>query len=363
MKVITCFLCFIVYGSSYAQSQELESSDDDSKFSFSAYLGLFYAYDFNQPQTDYRQPFFFNQNRHNETNVNLGLIRASIEQAKYHAYLGLQVGTYAIDNYAAESNIMQHIYEAFGGVSLNEQNTLWLDAGIFSSHLGFESAISMDNWTLTRSLAAESSPFFLTGAKLTYNIKDDWTIAITVANGWQRIRRVPGNSLPSIGTQVVYKTEGTTLNWSTLVGTDDPDSTRRIRVFNNLYGIFELSNRVRVIAGFDIGLQQTSIDSSEYNYWWIPTAIVQYDLNEKLSSSIRVEYVSDENEVIVSSENPITGFSTSGVSFNLDYYPVRNVACRIESRLLSSKYELFPKNNAFSSQNFVITGSIAFRFE
>ncbi|MBK8628485.1 MAG: outer membrane beta-barrel protein [Saprospiraceae bacterium] len=27
-----------------------------------------------------------------------------------------------------------------------------MDAGIFPSHIGFESAISADNWTLTRSL-------------------------------------------------------------------------------------------------------------------------------------------------------------------------------------------------------------------
>jgi hypothetical protein len=55
------------------------------------------------------------------------------------------------------------------GVSLNADNNLWLDVGLFPLNLGFESALSIDNMTLTRSLAAESSLYVLTVAQLTYN--------------------------------------------------------------------------------------------------------------------------------------------------------------------------------------------------
>ena len=40
--------------------------------------------------------------------------------------------------------------------ALNRSRTLWLDVGEFSSHIGFESAISADNYTLSRSLMAVS---------------------------------------------------------------------------------------------------------------------------------------------------------------------------------------------------------------
>lgn len=359
---ILVFVCVLLL-SKVAISQDLDDQEKDNLVSWNAYLGLFYAYDFNKPTTDYRQPFYYNQNRHNEFNVNVGLIQVNVEQPKYHAYLGLQVGTYAIDNYAAESEVMQHVYEAYAGVLLNSSNNLWLDVGIFSSHLGFESAISMDNWTLTRSFSAESSPFFLSGAKLTYSPNDSWTLGATVANGWQRIQRVPGNSLPSFGTQVVYSKSGLTLNWSTLVGTDDPDSTRRYRVFNNFYGIIELSNKVRMIAGFDIGMQQKIKGSSDYNYWHISSLITQFDINDKFSTSVRAEYVSDINGVVITSENPLVGFKTSGFSVNLDYYPMPLVIARIESRLLASSGDLFPKAETFSSQNLTIVGSIAVRFK
>lgn len=82
--------------------------------------------------------------------------------------------------------LLQHIYESNIGISLNKKNNLWLDAGIFGSHIGFESAISKDCWTLTRSLFAENSPYYLSGTKLTYNPNEHWEFAVIICNGWQR---------------------------------------------------------------------------------------------------------------------------------------------------------------------------------
>jgi len=124
------------------------------------FVDIYYVYDFNKPVTDYRQSFFYNHNRHNEFNLNLGLIRLQLVHPKYRANLSMQTGTYANDNYAAEPGVLKNIYEAVVGISLNKENNLWLDAGIMGSHLGFESAVSIDNLTLTRSLSAENSCFY-----------------------------------------------------------------------------------------------------------------------------------------------------------------------------------------------------------
>jgi hypothetical protein len=95
----------------------------------------------------------------------------------------------------------------------------------------------MDNMTLTRSLAAENAPYFLAGAKFTYNPNPKWDLAGPFLNGWQRTRRLEGNSLWSFSTQVVYKPpEKRHFNWSTFVGTDGPDVSMRLHYFNNFYG-------------------------------------------------------------------------------------------------------------------------------
>lgn len=109
------------------------------------FADVFYVYDFNQPPGTERQPFLFNHNRHNEFNLNLGLIKLGLEHPKYRANFALQTGVYANDNYVAEPGLLKNIFEANIGISLNKENNLWLDAGVLPSPIGFESAISMDN--------------------------------------------------------------------------------------------------------------------------------------------------------------------------------------------------------------------------
>jgi hypothetical protein len=328
----------------------------------SGFADVFYVYDFNQPQGTERQPFLFNYNRHNEFNLNLGFIKFGLEQSKYRANFALQTGTYANDNYAAEPGLLKSIFEANIGVSLNKKNNLWLDAGVLPSHIGFESAISIDNWTMTRSLLADNSPYFLTGAKLTFNPNDKWGIAGLIVNGWQRIQRLEGNSLPSFGTQVNFSpTENITLNWSSFIGTDDPDTTRRMRYFNNFYGQFQFTKMFGLIAGFDIGTQQRVKNSSTYDLWFSPVIIGQFAMNRHWKTAIRAEYYQDETGIIIPTGTN-NGFKTTGLSLNLDYTPTQNIVCRLEGRWLNSKDKIFETKGMSTNNNFIIGISIAIKF-
>ena len=328
----------------------------------SGFADVFYVYDFNQPQGTERQPFLFNHNRHNEFNLNLGFIKLGLEQTKYRANLALQTGTYANDNYSAEPGLLKSIFEANIGISLNKKNNLWLDAGVLPSHIGFESAISIDNWTMTRSILAENSPYFLTGAKLTFNPNQKWEIAGLILNGWQRIQRLQGNSLPSFGTQISYNpTEIITFNWSTFIGTDDPDTTRRMRYFNNFYGQFQLSERFGLITGFDIGTQQRVKKSSVYDLWFSPVIIGQFTINNNWKTAIRAEFYQDETGIIIPT-GTINGFKTTGLSLNFDYSPTQNIICRLEGRWLNSQDNIFETKTAPTNNNFIIGTSIAIKF-
>jgi hypothetical protein len=74
------------------------------------------------------------------------------------------------------------------------------------SHIGFESAISKDCFTLTRSILADNSPYFESGAKISYSSDNGkWFVSGLVLNGWQRIQRVNGNSTVAFGHQLTYR--------------------------------------------------------------------------------------------------------------------------------------------------------------
>ena len=132
------------------------------------FVDAYYGYDFNHANGNNRQYFLYSHGRQNEFTVNQALVGLRYDDGRVRGALGLHAGTYVSANYAAEDPVLQHVYEAYAGFRPFQK--AWLDVGIFGSHIGFESAISKDNWTLTRSLMAENSPYYEAGARFTYEV-------------------------------------------------------------------------------------------------------------------------------------------------------------------------------------------------
>lgn len=340
-----------------------EKVDKLKNFSLTGYIEPYYSYDFGSPSNHTRVGFNYSHNRHNELNINLGFLKVAYASQKVRANLALAAGTYMNANYAAEPGVLKAIYEANVGVKISKKKNLWIDAGVMPSHIGFESAVGKDNWTVTRGIYAENSPYFETGAKLTYTTENDkWTMSAYVLNGWQRIQRVDGNNTPAFGHQLIYKPNSKiTLNSSSFIGNDKPDSVRQMRYFHNLYGIFQISNKFGLTTGFDIGAEQKSKGSSQYNVWFTPVVIAKYSPTEKINMAFRGEYFYDEKEVILATGNP-NGFQSWGYSVNFDYIIRENVMWRIEGRGFSSKDKIFTLNNNPSNHNFFITTALAISF-
>ena len=347
---------------SVAATAQDSTNNTSNPFSFSSYIESYYTYDFSKPADNNRPGFIYSHNRHNEFNLNLGFVRGSYTTDKVRGNLAIATGTYMNANYAAEPGVLKNIYEANAGFKIGKKN-LWLDAGIFPSHIGYESAISKDNWTLTRSIAAENSPYYEAGAKITYTSKNDKVLLSgMVLNGWQRIQRPEANNTPAVGTQVNFKPNSkTTINWSTFIGNDKPDSIKQWRYFNNFYGIFQFNEKFGLTLGFDIGQEQISKRSSKLNAWYSPTIVVRFTPGNNWAIAARGEYYSDENGVIVST-GTTNGFKTLGVSLNVDRRINDNFWWRIELRTLNSKDSIFKEQGLSTKNNTAITTSLAISF-
>lgn len=330
---------------------------------FSGYAETYYVYDFGQPENNTRPGFFYSHNRHNEVALNLGFIKAAYDNGTVRGNFALMAGSYANANLAAEEGVLKNIYEANAGVKLSKTANLWVDAGIFASHIGFESAIGKDCWTLTRSILADNSPYYESGAKLSYTSPSGkWFLSGLVLNGWQRIQRVDGNRTLAFGHQLTYKPNAkVTLNSSSFVGNDKPDADKRMRYFHNIYGIFQLSDHFGLTAGFDIGAEQKSKGSESYSSWYSPVLIAKYALSDKVSLIARGEYYSDKDGVIIATGTE-NGFKTFGYSLNFDYSIYSNVMWRVEARTLTSKDEIFMMNGDPSKNNTFVSTALAISF-
>ncbi|MBP7514172.1 MAG: porin [Flavobacteriales bacterium] len=313
----------------------------DSAITVSAYVEAYYSFDMAQPDDHLRPGFFYSFNRHNEVNLNLGMIKLAYAKNDVRGNLALMAGTYPQFNLAAEPELLRSVFEANAGVKLSKKKDLWLDAGIMPSHIGFESAIGKDCWNLTRSLLAENTPYYEAGARLSYtDPSGKWYLSGLLLNGWQRIARVDGNNTPAFGTQLTFKPNGTTtFNWSTFVGNDKPDTVSQMRIFNNLYAQFQVTDRLGLILGCDIGMEEAASGDST-NMFITPIVIPRFKLNDKTYLAARWELYQDEDGVIIATGTP-NGFNTMGYSINFDRRVSPNVVWRLEARMLQSEDKIF----------------------
>lgn len=346
MKKLISFISFLSVWIISAQETK------DYSLKISGFAEVYYQYDSNNPENNSRPGFIYSHHRNNEVNINLAFIKANYETEKLRANLALATGTYMIANYSEEQGALKNIYEANIGFKISKNKNIWIDAGIFPSHIGFESAIVKDNWTLTRSIAAENSPYFETGAKISYTTDNGkWLMSGLIVNGWQRIQQVDGNSSPSFGHQLTYMAnEKLTINSSSFIGNDKPDSIRQMRYFHNLYGIYKINNKWAVRAGFDLGAEQKYKGSNSYNIWYTPILIAKYSPTEKLSIAARGEYYDDKNGVKITTGTQ-NGFQMFGYSLNFDYQILSNLLWRTEVRNLNNRDAIFINRNKKSEND------------
>ncbi|WP_343674191.1 porin [Chitinophaga sp.] len=356
-KIIWALLCLPVL------QLRAQTKEEEKPLKISGYLEAYYCYDFGNPANHNRPSFVYSFNRHNEVNLNLGYIKAAYAKDNVRANLAIMAGTYPNANMVAEPGVLKNIYEANAGVKLSKKHELWIDAGIFASHIGFESAVGKDCWSLTRSILADNSPYYESGVKVSYSSPNNkWFASALILNGWQRIQRPDGNNMPAFGHQLTFKpNEKLTFNSSSFIGQDKPDSIKQMRYFHNFYTQMNLTAEFNIIAGFDIGAEQRAKGSSQYNTWYSPVLIARYSPVPQIAIAARGEYYSDKHGVIISTGTP-NGFQTWGYSLNFDYSIAANACWRIEGRGFTGKDKTFLKEQTATNNNFFITTSLAISF-
>lgn len=361
------YLLITLINSSLLISNECftQSSDEihiDSSLTISGFIETYYGYDFQEPNNKRRPDFLYNHVRHNEVNLNLGLVKLSYNKEQIRGNFGLMVGNYVTENLSAEPLAMRNIYEAHVGVKLLKKHNFWVDVGVMESNLGFESVIGAKNWMMTRSLLAESSPYYLNNVKLTYATKNDkWMVAGLFSNGWQVM--VDGN--PSFGHQVQwYPNKKWTINSSSFIGRVNlPTNSTYIigeivqRYFHNFYIKYD-GEKFGIIFSADAGMDQKIQGISTDSEWFGSAVVTRLKLSDKFAVSARGEFLYDPGNSIVLSPN-FNSFLNIGTSLNFDYQIHDLVLWRIEGRAFSSENAIYRYNGQPTTSNYYIGSSLS----
>jgi len=349
--------------------------DTTTKVTFGGFVDGYYAWDFGRPASFDRSfaggtLFTTQPARHNEFNINLAFVEGKLDGPRVRGRLALQAGTSVQSNYSGEPtngsisgpSLARHLQEAFAGVKLG--NNIWVDGGIFYSHMGMESWASRDNPTYSRSLVAEYSPYYQSGAKITWASSSKLTAQLDVVNGWQNISE--NNSGKGAGIRLDLTPSSTTTVSYYNFFSDEAGS--RLRTFNGV-GTRITSGRLTLLGEFDLGTQRKSASDGGTASWYGFTAIARAQVTPTIALSGRVEGYDDEDQVIITTGNredgtPNGAFHASGGSVGLDVVPQTRLLWRTELRGFANKSVIFPdgKTGAPQKSDAFIVSSLAVSF-
>lgn len=353
-------LAAALLGPATAQGQT-PATDTTTKVTFGGFVDGYYAFDFNRP-ANFDRAYTTQPARHNEFNVNLAYVEAKLDAPRMRGRFAIQTGTSVQSNYAGEPrngsvsgpDLARLIQEAVVGIKLADN--LWMDGGIYLSHIGMEGFISRDNPMYTRSLVADYSPYYESGAKLTWQATPTIAALFTVVNGWQNISET--NAAKSVGVRIDYTpSSSTTFSYYNYLGEEAQDTAthNQFRIYNGIGVKGNLTSQFLLFAEADYGTQQRASGSGSSS-WYGGMLTGRYQTSPTAALVARVERYQDKDQVIIVT-GVTDGFRANGASIGLDVTPQPRVLWRTELRGFQGEKAVFPQHNGGPSKSdaFVVT--------
>ena len=330
------------------QNKKLKTGElaGEPKLEIGAYLSTYYAYYTEDNSSNYVKHATMAA-RNNQFGLNMVMVSLSYKSKKIRSNITLHYGDIAESTWPSKFNMIQ---EANGGVELIKN--LWLDAGIFRSHIGLESTQPRENITSSMTLANVYEPYFFSGAKLTYLLTSKLSIQLNSFNSYNSIIETNKNKL--IGSSIVFApNDNLSMTYNFITGDDTPDSLKlkHQRFYHNFYLTYQ-KKKISIGAEFNYGIQeyskrinQTTVSTAYMNSSLI---IFKHQTLKKIGFYARGEWFSDEDEILSSASN--MGKYTWGATAGIEYKPIKNIALSIEGRQLNSEKENIQYNGKNTNQ-------------
>lgn len=321
-------------------TQSLFAQSDSSQFSLMVYADVYTSVSPKVKRSHNAPLYIYSYHRLNEVALNMGLIDVGWRDGnRTSMQLGLMTGTYAQTNLQNEPVVFRMLYEANVSYVVSLKQRVTLQAGVFPSHIGLETAIGVQNPTLSRSLQADNSPYYETGIKATHTLLNNkGSIALCLLNGWQQMARTDGQNKPAFGHQITFTPNSKwVLNSSSFLGAMGNDTLGRMRYFHNAWLQYQANDRWQLLGGFDLGNERRGAPQFG-GYWWSTLqGIVRYTPNTRWAYSARWERANDVHQHLFSFEKA-EARRIHGYSINVDCRLSETFRWRTELRCLKEQY-------------------------
>ena len=235
--------------------------------------------------------------RANELNLNAAALDLALEPRPVGFHLTLAFGSGPDVVHAGEpagpglgSGIWRSVYQASVSWMAPIGSGLLLEAGIYPSHIGFESFFSKDNWNYTRGWLGEFSPYYQAGVKASYAFDAHWSAQLHFLNGWQRIG--DDNRAKAVGTQVAWTSDAATVAFNTFAGPELPGDDSHWRLFGDVTAQVKATRWLALGATADLGWQDLRQGAA---LWHGAGLYARAILSAIAAVAVRAEYYDDRD--------------------------------------------------------------------
>lgn len=274
-----------------------------------------------------QESFYYNHYSLRSPKINYAQVLFEKRLNTWQFQLGIHDGIYVNRNYADQPLLSKLLSHANIQYTAQKVPGLKIMAGIFPSHIGFESARADANLTASRSMLAENSPYYESGIQCQYQSLDQkWKLGIYLLTGWQQARVVLPAEHWSLGWSSQYNLQDTwTINYNGFSGYTTT-GVNEMRSYHNFYSQISRA-KWSFIAGFDYG---TARIKNVDHQWFSPVAIGQFISNKNWKAAIRYEYMQVPSSAFLLIDQSTIYDRRSAISANIDFTTSKNWLWRLE---------------------------------
>jgi hypothetical protein len=326
-----------------AQSEGPPAQPSKQQWQYGGFIDLGYLLDFNQPSNH----LFRNRSttfKVDELDVNMADLYAKKEasqQSRWGTELTLHAGrdSEGFGFSATAPNVsgakwLRHFGPTDVSYLAPVGKGLTIQAGLFSSLIGYDSLYAKDNFTYTRPWGGDYTPYLMFGVNASYPLTDRLSGTFYVINGYWHLAHA--NNVPSWGGQLAFKaTDHLTLKQTLLYGPHQADTSLGFwRFFSDSIAEQKWA-QVTLAFEYQVGTERVAIPASPGALWDSAQLPVHWTVRGPWSVTVRPEFCWDR-------DGRWTGFkqTVKAVTTTLEYrlpYRWTSTIVRLEHRYDDSR--------------------------
>ena len=344
---VVCFFLVVALWTSLAPVLSFADDGDESKaspqWSYGGFLDAAYLLDFNHPANDlFRSRGTAYKVDEPILNMAAAYVRKTAsESSRWGMELTLQGGQDSrIFGFSATapklegSEWLRHLGPTDVSYLAPLGKGLTVQAGIFSSLIGYDSLYAKDNFNYTRPWGADFTPYLMMGVNASYPFTEKLSGTVFVVNGYWHL--ADANSVPSSGGQVAYKlTNHTNLKETILFGPHQFNTG--LQFWRFLWDSIAEWKSDRITAAFEyhVGTEKVATPGNPRALWMSGQLPVHWVFTKHWSATVRPEVYWDRDGRLTGFQQTVKA-NTTTLEYRVPYHDATAIV-RLEHRIDDSR--------------------------